>query len=241
MRAQYKARFVSPLAKHILNPMLSHVTLTEDILLAAKSITDGRVVAVPTGTSYALAADALQGWAIQRVRILKDRPDEKSFTVFMAPHLWDTYLDVSDAERSVLERMSDMPLTLLVKPQAALSHLAIDGRIGVRLIDHPLMAELAQKVAVPLTATSANRSGQTPCQTPECIVSTWPSIVPDDQLREQDPRGASGTTYNLSLAVIVDGGVLPAVEPTTIAQLDGDQVRIIRQGQLQAADIQLAD
>tara|TARA_Y100000310_G_scaffold327544_1_gene394093 strand:+ start:876 stop:1541 length:666 start_codon:yes stop_codon:yes gene_type:complete len=217
--------------------MPSYVTLTEDIEEAARFIAEGRVVAVPTGTSYGLAADALQGWALQRVRILKDRPEDKSFTVFMDPALRDTYLDLTDAERELLERFDNQPLTLLVTPKAELAHLAKDGRIGLRVMDHPVMTAVAKLTQVPLTATSANRSGGEACNTSSCIEGMFPGIVPDDRLAEEIPRGVRGTTYNLSLAAIIDGGDLPSTQPTTIARLDGDSVTIIRQGQLAAADI----
>ncbi len=217
--------------------MPSYVTLTEDIGESARLIAEGRVVAVPTGTSYALAADALQGWALQRVRILKNRPGEKSFTVFMDPRLWDTYLELSKAEREILQRLDNQALTLLVTPQPELAHLASNGRIGLRLIDHPVMAAIAEQAQVPLTATSANRSGGEACTTSSCIQNMWSGIVPDDRLAEETPRGATGTTYNLSLAAIIDGGQLPASQPTTIARFEGEAITIIRQGQLTAADI----
>ena len=217
--------------------MPSHVRLTKEVTEATRVIAEGRVVAVPTGTSYAFAVDALQGWALQRLRIVKGRPQEKSFTVFMNEELWAEHLELTDQEQHLLTNMAEQPLTLLVKPQASLEHLAQDGRIGLRVIDHQLMDDFAKAAKVPLTATSANRSGMEACYETECVRKLSPGIVPDELLDEATPRGASGTTYNLSLAAVLDGGSLSHTEPTTLARIRDGKVEIVRQGQLTEADI----
>lgn len=204
--------------------------VTKDIAVAAAAIAEGRVVAFPTGTSYGLAVDALQGHALQRLRTLKKRPDEKTFTVFMRRDLWQKFLVLTAAEQSLLEKYANQALTLLVEPKPGLAHLAQDGLIGLRVIDHPLMAALAQAASVPLTATSANVSGGEPCYSPAAIDALFPGI-----LDPTDPAiaPAGPTTYDLSLAAILDGGTLPVRKPTTIARLSDGQFNVIRQGELQ--------
>jgi L-threonylcarbamoyladenylate synthase len=187
-------------------------------------------VAFPTGTSYGLAADTLQGWALQRLRNLKNRPTEKTFTVFMRAGLYNEFLYLTAFEQALLTKMAQQPLTLLVKPTDDLAHLAQEGLIGLRVIDHPLMQALADAVDVPLTATSANRHGQPPCFSPREIERIFTNPLPDDQLGEENPRGATNTTYDLSLSGILDGGDLPTKKPTTIAKVVGDTIEIIRKG-----------
>lgn len=200
------------------------IPVTSDIHDAARVIREGRVVAFPTGTSYGLAVDALSGHALQRLRNLKERPQEKTFTVFMQPALWDRYLMLTVPERILLQRMYNQPLTLLVYPNDALAHLVQEGRIGVRVIDHPLMEQLAAVLDVPLTATSANKSGKEPCRTPACIEQTFPWQIDE-------------STYDLSLGCILDGGTLPQRQPTTIARLDDDKAIIVRQGEVSQNDL----
>lgn len=194
---------------------------------AARYLTEGRVVAFPTGTAYGLAADALQGYALQRLRFLKQRPAEKSFTVFMRETLWDTYWALTEAEKRVLKQLHNKPLTLLVTPHAALAHLAQDGKIGLRVIDHPLMAKLSEAVEVPLTATSANIAGEAACFSPECIEGAFPRRSAPDN-----------TTYNLSLAGILDAGTLPERAASTIARIEDNKVTIIRSGTISKEEIQ---
>lgn len=203
-----------------------YASITKDVQIAARFIRSGRAVAFPTGTAYGLAVDALQGHALQRLRNLKQRPQEKTFTVLLRDELLVRYFEISKPEQKLLNKYKKQPLTLLLKPKKPLAHLAQDGRVGLRVIDHPLMQALANAVEVPLTATSANVSGQDPCYSPECILKAFPAIVdkPSDPTR--------GTTYNLSLAAILDAGPLPKHPPTTIAKLENGSVEIIRRGAL---------
>ncbi len=195
-----------------------HIIHTTDVSSAVQYVREGRIVAFPTGTSYGLAVDALQGHALQRLRNAKKRPEEKTFTIFLDNSLWDTYLELSQEEKNILIRYASTALTLLVKPKEQLMHIAQDGLVGLRVVDHPVMAELAEKAGVPLTATSANISGQDACYDEECIEKSFP--------------GKIGTTYDLSLACILDGGQLRPGLVSTIAKLKNGKLEIVRQGAL---------
>ncbi len=199
--------------------MRVYSTITKDMPEAVRIISEGRVVAFPTGTSYGLAVDALQGHALQRLRNLKKRPREKTFTIFLRQDLWEQHLNLTPEELAFLDRHANSALTLLVHPKESLQHLAQDGVVGLRLIDHPLMAQLAEAADVPLTATSANLSGEEPCYTTACILEKFPGKIDE-------------TTYDLSLGCILDGGELPQKKPTTIARIIDGQVKIIREGTL---------
>lgn len=196
------------------------VTLvTKDTTIAQNIIQEGRVAAFPTGTCYGLAANALSGHALQRVRNLKQRPQEKPFSVFMAPALWDTYLDITSEEKIFLQQHAGAALTLLVSCKSPLDHLGHEGKVGLRVIDHPDMAQLAEITQLPLTATSANIAGEDACYDTLCIQEKFPGRV--------------GTTYNLSLGCILDGGGLQPGRISTVAQLEEDgSITIIRQGTL---------
>lgn len=208
---------------------MSYAVVTKDSAQAASFIAQGRVVAFPTGTSYGLAVDALQGHALQRLRNLKKRPDDKTFTIFLREELWEKFLDLAPAERQLLKYYQNQALTLLVTPKESLKHLAQDGRVGLRVIDHPSMTALAEAANVPLTATSANVAGEEPCYSIEEIQKKFPGIL-DANDPTVAPAGA--TVYDLSLAAIIDGGTLAVRKPTTIARVTNGHVEIIRQGEL---------
>lgn len=212
--------------------------ITTDIAEAARIIAAGRVVGVPTGTSYALAVDALQGHALQRVRNLKKRPTEKTFTVCLIPALWEKYLRLTAKEEALLKtaHQEAVPLTLLVQPQESLMHLSRDGRIGVRVLDHPVVLHLAEVAGVPLTATSANISGSSDSYTAHRVLETFPGLVDPTQ---PNISRAGPTTHDLSLGCVLDGGQLPPTLPSTVAFLnEKGQPTVVRQGTLSAADLQ---
>jgi len=196
-----------------------YATKTTDISYAVQTILEGRIVAFPTGTSYGLAVNALSGHAIQRLRNLKKRPKEKTFTIFMKEALWDEYLALTDEERNILHRFSHTALTLLVRPKTPIEHIAQDGRIGLRVIDNEIMQQLADRTNLPLTATSANISGEDAIYNPEQIGAAFPA--------------KDGTTYDLSLGCILDGGNLQPGNMSTITRFEDGAFTIIRQGSLQ--------
>lgn len=191
---------------------------TTDITKAVPVIREGRIVAFPTGTSYGFGVDALQGHALQRLRNIKKRPHDKTFTVCMHEGLWKKYLDLSSSEKAFLSRYANTALTLLVHPTNKLAHLEQDGFIGLRVVDHPIMQSFVELLDVPITATSANISGEEPCYTPDDIEQKFP--------------GRDGTTYDLSLGCILDAGPLQKGTQSTIAKLEHGNLQIIRQGSL---------
>lgn len=213
--------------------MSKYSPITTDIQQAVEVVRQGRVVAFPTGTSYGLAADALQGHALQRVRNLKHRPVEKSLTVFMDPSLYDTYLELTDAEKDFMAANTGRAFTLLVTPKPSLEHLAQDGRVGLRFIDHPIMQALAKAANVPLTATSANVADNPACFDIACVETSFPGLLTDELLAWYEPEnigGAKDTTYDLSLGCILDGGTLQATLPSTIIKIEAEKISVIRPG-----------
>jgi L-threonylcarbamoyladenylate synthase len=207
-----------------------YAIITKDILIAKDIIKSGRVVAFPTGTTYGLAVDALQGHALQRLRNLKQRPKNKSFTIFLKESLYDKFLDITKEELSLIQKNKNQPLTLLVKPKEPLRHLEKDTLIGLRIIDHPLMAQLAEAVDVPLTATSANISGSEACLSIDCITKQFPGLLDPQEKAYGNIEPAGQTTYDLSLGCILDGGNLPTTKPSTIAKIINGNIQVIREG-----------
>lgn len=206
--------------------------ITKDLNKAVAMIKAGRVIAFPTGTSYGLAADISQEYALQRLRNLKKRPAEKAFTVFMSTSCYDQYLNLTPEEKSFLDKNQNQQVTILVKPKELLRHIfsppargGVPSRsdakggggsfVGLRVIDHPLMLQLAKAYQAPLTATSANVSGQDPCFSPACIQTQFPGRLDD-------------STYDLSLGLILGAGELPKNPPSQIIQLVNGQIKKIR-------------
>lgn len=175
----------------------------------------GQIVAYPTGTSYGLGVNALDQQALEKLSALKQRAEEKAYTVLLPEQHPERFVAWTEEEQRVFGKLRDRPLTLLVRPTKALESLARDGRVGVRTPDHPFTRELVRALPFPVTATSANVSGEPVAQSPEDLA-----------------RLAANTRLH-----VVDGGKLPARLPSTVAQKSGGTWTITRKGDVTVQEL----
>lgn len=175
----------------------------------------GDIVAFPTGTTYGFGVDATNTSALKKLETVKGRTPDKAFSILLPTTAVDTYVSMAPEEQHALETFANAPLTLLVKAQPALEHLAKDGRVGVRTADHPFTSELMKLIDVPVTATSANGTGQ-------------PAAMSIDELMKAFPN----ETF-----MAVDGGTLPPKKPSTVASWENGSWKIWREGDVKAVDL----
>ena len=133
---------------------------------AAAALRSGLVVCFPTESSYGLAVDVRQPGSIARLVQLKGR-SETAPIAFAAADLTQarglTRLWPAAADK-LARRHWPGPLTLVVPGRADLPGECVGpgGSVGVRVTSHPTAALLARALGAPITATSANPSGQPP-------------------------------------------------------------------------------
>ncbi len=126
----------------------------------------GGVVAVPTETVFGLVADARNEEAVKRIFMIKERPETKPFTAFVK--------DIESIKKlgeyshagveNLIERFMPGPLTIILKakPDVPAPIVSDEGKVGVRIPDHPVVKEILEKIDFPLASTSANISGKPP-------------------------------------------------------------------------------
>lgn len=178
----------------------------------------GHVVAYPTGTSYGLGVNALDETALKRLNALKQRSEEKVYTVLLPERDPERFVAWTDEERRVFSALQDRPLTLLVRAREPLQHLAQDGRVGIRTADHPFTRELVTLLPFPITATSANVSGETPA----CTVTDLEALAKEVRL------------------YAVDGGSLVRCLPSAVAAWENGRWRMIRKGDVTEQELEEA-
>ena len=186
---------------------------------AVRLLRAGEVVAVPTDTVYGVAVDPFQPGAADRLFVAKERPKDVALPVLVAAAGdLDRLVEgaVDPLARKLIGRFWPGALTLVLPRRADLRELDLGGdpaTIGVRCPDHRLVRELCREVG-PLATTSANRH------------------------RQPTPEDAAGVAAALGDAVllVLDGGVC-AGEPSTVVSILGDEVRILREGRIPAADL----
>jgi L-threonylcarbamoyladenylate synthase len=190
---------------------------------AIEILREGKFLAYPTGTSYALGVNATDAEALKRLQKLKGRAEHKPFTILLPLKGAAKWVCLSGEEKKVWQKFSTRPLTILVKPRFAFpSAIQRAGRVGIRTPDYPLAAALAALLPFPITATSANRSGAQPAFSPQAL---------KDFAQKAQRRDEKTTIYLLGNAS------LPPAPPSTIAIRDSQTWKIVRLGEVTLAEI----
>jgi L-threonylcarbamoyladenylate synthase len=186
---------------------------------AAEVIHAGGVVAYPTETVYGLGALAFHEAAVEQVYRLKRRQRLKPLSILIGDplELEGLVQTIPGRARALMARFWPGPLTLLFLAAGHLPSILTgrDGKLGVRVSSHPVAQELVRAVGAPITATSANRSGAPTCRTGEEVLG---------QLGGQ-------------LELILDGGLTPGSEGSTIADVTVEPPKIVRVGAIAADEV----
>jgi L-threonylcarbamoyladenylate synthase len=184
---------------------------TTDVDVAAAAINDGELVAYPTETVYGLGADALDPVAVERVFEAKGRDRDDPISLGVATvDAAAQYVSLSDREREFMDAFLPGPVTVVCQRREMVPDVLTAGneRVGVRVPDHDIARDLLA-TAGPLTATSANISGQPSARRVADI---------QEPLRER-------------LAVVLDGGETPGGGSTVVDVERGEIFRAGRQAE----------
>ncbi len=186
---------------------------------AALVIKNGGVIAFPTQHLYGLGADAFNSDAVNRVFEIKRRPHNKPLLVLIDKHYDLTRLvqQVPHSATRIMERFWPGAVTIVFKAKHILPINLTAGteRIGVRMPEHPVALALTTAVQGPITATSANITGNLGCS----LVSDMDPLIRDN------------------LDLIIDVGALKGGMGSTVVDVTGDSPKILRQGTVSEKDI----
>jgi L-threonylcarbamoyladenylate synthase len=148
------------------------ISAEQSLESAVDALQRGLVVIFPTDTVYALAVDPYNASAVSRLFEIKRRDRGKPIPLIASDmHQVEELFVIQSATQKLASVFWPGPLTLLVDAPPAL-HPRVDGgtgKVGVRVPNHPIARELARRLGRPITATSANISGETPLSDPTDI------------------------------------------------------------------------
>jgi tRNA threonylcarbamoyl adenosine modification protein (Sua5/YciO/YrdC/YwlC family) len=192
------------------------------IRYAASWLNRGAVVAVPTDTLYALAADPVNLAAVEEIFRVKGRPEQRALPILISSlhHAMVVAKELPDNFYRLAEACWPGPLTIVVDASNRLP-LKVTGntrRIAMRWPKSKIVSDLISEIGVPLTGTSANISGSPTCASGEEVFTQLGDRVP----------------------LILDAGETNGVMPSTIVELRGDHWCIGRLGAIPADDIHAA-
>lgn len=174
----------------------------------------GGVIVYPTDTVYGLGANACDNLAVDQVFKIKKRSYTKPLPVLARNLDWIKELVYIDARhRKIIEHIWPGTVTAVLPKRDHLSSLvtAKGFSVGVRIADFLFTDRLLGQFGYPLTATSANVSGEEATNNIDKIIARFISA---------DRRPS----------LILDAGFLPKSQPSTVLDLTGDQPKILRVG-----------
>lgn len=184
----------------------------EKIRTVAREVSAGGIIVYPADTFYAIGADCFSAEAVRRVFRLKKRPAGRALPILVAD--MDMARAVVSSPPPLFEELASLfwpgPLTLVLKAMDGLpSELVGPGwTVAVRLPAVAWLRKLVRETGSPLTATSANLSGQGEISSAEKAIQVFGNRVD----------------------LILDGGETPGGLASTVLDLTAARPRLLREG-----------
>ena len=187
----------------------------ENIAQAAEIIKNGGLVAFPTDTVYGLGANVYDSHAVAGIFKAKERPLFDPLISHIAEiDFLQEYAQTDERVLALAHHFWPGPLTFVLKrkdtnPSIDLACAGLTS-MAVRMPNHPVALNLIKKSGVPIVAPSANR---------------FKTVSPTTAQHVYDSLGNR-------VDMILDGGACRIGVETTIIDLTGKNITILRAGGL---------
>jgi L-threonylcarbamoyladenylate synthase len=185
-----------------------------------------KLLAYPTETVYGLGS-APTIPALAALARLKGRPEGKPFLLLISGRKMaeDWGLVFTASATALSDAFWPGPLTLVLSGGEGRLPDELRGKEGgvaVRYTSQPGIARLIASLGEPLTSTSANRPGGPPAPGPDRLVELF------------GPEERNGEL------LVLDGGVLGNVPPSTLVDCTDAVPRLVREGALPRSELRRA-
>ena len=181
----------------------------------ASVLKNGAVGVIPTDTLYGIGCNALDEKAVKKIFEIKNRPWAKPLPIIVRNLRWAKGLaHISKRNEETLNRVWPGKVTAILPKREIVPDVLTSGTktVGIRIPDHPVTDQLLKLFGYPIALTSANISGDEPTQDIDEIINVF-----SRQLTRQPD-------------LVLDVGILPKSEPSSILDLTGDKPKISRIG-----------
>ena len=187
---------------------------------AAEILKKGGVIVYPTDTLYGLGVDATDTNCVKKIFEIKGREFSKPISIAVGSvDQAKNICEWNENADKLAKKFLPGPLTLVLKlrKKMPIDLAAGSSNIGVRIPDSDFLLSLMKKIKFPITATSANKSG------------------------ENDPINAEMAMEQVGKLVdlVVDGGPCKYEKPSTVVDLTSEP-RILREGVISRKEIEKA-
>jgi L-threonylcarbamoyladenylate synthase len=189
----------------------------------ARHLKSGGLIAYPTETVYGLGGAATPT-AVSDLCDVKPRAPNAAFLLLVSglSAIRELELHWNTQARKLAQHFWPGPLTIVVG--APLNSLPSQlygpgGGIAVRWTAHAGIARLIDAYGGAITSTSANPPGALPAMDAHTVATYFGNHVDDGRI------------------MLLDGGVLPPSEPSTLVDCSCDPAKILRHGAVSDADL----
>jgi L-threonylcarbamoyladenylate synthase len=180
------------------------------IAAAVTVLRRGGVVAFPTDTLYGLAVDPRVDEAVERLFALKGRDTSAAVPLIAADIQQAAEAgELREREHRAASAFWPGPLSIVITASGRISRLALAGgdTVAIRVPANLIARQLAAAFGYPITATSANRSGEPPATSADAVAKALPDVD-----------------------AILDAGTVPGGAPSTIIAFDAAGPTLVRAG-----------
>jgi L-threonylcarbamoyladenylate synthase len=187
----------------------------DDASLLVTVVRRGGVLGIPTESSYGLAVDPADARGVDTVlRVKGARAADQPLPVVVADLEQAAALgvDVDAPGLAAVAALWPAPLTVVVPIAHPVPASAGSPTLAIRVPDHARLRALL-RLTGPLTATSANRSGEPPLLDPDATSALLAGV---------DHR-------------VIDDGTLAGGAPSTLVRWEGGGFRVLRSGRFPIA------
>ena len=187
---------------------------------AGRILKAGGILAFPTDTVYGLGAVYTNDAAVKRIFAAKGRDEKKPLSILVSDPSQALLLsdEITPQAKKLMEAFWPGALTLILKKNSSVSDRISAERdtVGIRMPDSEAALKVIEAAGAPLAAPSANLSGKR-------------SSVSFENVKE-DLYGR--------IDMIIDGGDCPIGLSSTIADLSGKDLRLLREGSISRGDLE---
>ncbi|MFC2079036.1 L-threonylcarbamoyladenylate synthase [Candidatus Bipolaricaulota bacterium] len=154
----------------------------------------GQTIVFPTDTVYGIGGNPWDERTLNHVRRLKERDAEQPFTL----HLWSVqevgrYARFTPPVARIIEQLFPGPYTLLLAAtRDAPPSAVLEGKIGIRVPDHPLFGGALRR---PVFGTSVNRKDTLPLNDVAEIIENFTEV---DLIVTGDVAGVSSAILDMT-------------------------------------------
>ena len=183
-----------------------------DVSKAIKALKNGEIIVYPTDTLYGLGADIYNDDAVRRIFKIKERPTNMPLSVAVSDYNeLEKIAFTNDKINNIVNIFLPGKLTIILKKKDCVSDIVTAGleNVAIRIPDNDITLKLLSNFG-PITATSANIHGQRRLGNISEI---------NMQFEDED------------IAEYLDIGGLYG-HPSTIIDMTGKEIKVIREGEI---------